>query len=122
MISRIRYFVVAPLGLSQLLRAAAASSLFPALLLVAAVCSPAASAADDEVVRKPLYAREPFDRITCTKEFDNEVIDVKPILFPGRKIPPHKPGEKIKVQPVNEEEPKEIQWIAIEKLEFFEQM
>src|SRR6185369_12694144 len=82
-----------------------------------------ALAQGDGVNRKRIFERDPFDRITCTKAFNGEVIEIKPIPFPGRKIPAdHKPGDKLKVQRLDEEQPYEIPWVSIDKLELFEQM
>src|SRR5580765_6238667 len=72
---------------------------------------------------KRLFEREPFDRITCTQAFDGDVIEVLPIPFPKRRVPKvHKPGDKLPVQEVNGEKPQEIAWVAIEKIDLFEQM
>jgi ABC-type transport system substrate-binding protein len=95
------------------------------LVLLSAITS---RAADDFAV--PLIkpggepSREPFDRITCTQAFKGEVIEVKPIQeFPNRRVPDtHKPGEKLKVQELDSDEPYEILWVSIEKLELYEQM
>ena len=60
----------------------------------------------EEVNRKRLFEREPFDRITCTKAFEGEVIDVKPIPFPNRRLPEKpKPGDKLPVQRLDADEP-----------------
>lgn len=78
---------------------------------------------DDVAGGKKLFEREPFDKITCTKAFDEEVILVNPIAFPERRVPTkHKAGEKLRVRPLDLEEDKDIPWTAIEKVDLFEQM
>jgi tetratricopeptide (TPR) repeat protein len=92
-------------------------------LLLLAVPGAALAQADGAVAPQRLFEREPFDRITCTQAFDGEVIDVKPIDFKNRRLPEKpKPSDKIRVQRLDDEEPKDIAWVAIEKLELFEQM
>ena len=92
------------------------------LPLLFGLSASAARAADDDVKRRPIYEREPFDRITCTKEFDNDVIEVKPIPFPNRRIPPHKGADTVMIQRFDVEMMEPIKWYTIEKLELFEQM
>jgi len=76
-----------------------------------------------QVAAKRLFEREPFDRITCTPAFNGDIIEVRPIPFTDRnKIPTPKAGEKLRVQELSSEMPSEIAWVAIEKLELFEQM
>lgn len=79
---------------------------------------------EDNADGKKFFEREPFDKITCTKAFDEEVILVNPItIFPNRRVPTkHKAGEKLRVQPLDLDEQKEIPWTAIEKIDLFEQM
>ncbi len=92
--------------------------------LLLAILSVSAFAQEEEVInRKRIFEREPFDRITCTAAFQGEVIDVKPIPFPNRRVPTnHKPGDLLPVQELDADEPKAIAWVKIEKLELFEQM
>ncbi|MFN0020948.1 MAG: ABC transporter substrate-binding protein [Pirellulaceae bacterium] len=92
-------------------------------LLLAAAPRTALAQADEVVGGKRIFEREPFDKITCTQAFEMEVILVSPIQFPNRQVPTkHKAGEKLRVQPLDIDEPKDIPWTAIEKVELFEQM
>ncbi|MCE9529243.1 MAG: hypothetical protein K8R36_24615, partial [Planctomycetales bacterium] len=92
-------------------------------LLLAATPVAVLAQADDVVGGKRIFEREPFDKITCTQAFDSEVILVSPIPFPNRQVPTkHKAGEKLRVQPLEIDEEKEIPWTAIKKIDLFEQM
>lgn len=89
-------------------------------VLMSIVAASAASFAQDG---KRIFEREPFDRITCTKAFDGDIIDVLPIPFPNRRVPKmHKPGDKLLVKEVTAEKEQEIAWVSIEKIDLFEQM
>jgi ABC-type transport system substrate-binding protein len=91
--------------------------------LLLAVVSEAVVAQDDVAGGKRIFERESFDKITCTQAFDGEVILVSPIDFPNRRVPTkHAAGEKLRVHPLDIDEPKEIAWVAIEKIDLFEQM
>ena len=101
-------------------------------LLVLAVCclvlSASTSPGDDDFGGRLIKpggeaSRQPFDRITCTQAFDGDIIEVMPIDFPDRKIPAtRKPGDKLKVRRIDVDEDEEIQWVAIEKIDLWENM
>jgi len=70
-----------------------------------------------------LIDREPFDRMTLDKVSENKVILLKPVPFPGRRVPVDpKPSEKLRVRLLENEQEYEIAWQHIEKFELFEQI
>ncbi len=84
---------------------------------------PAAAMAQEIADKRRIFERDPFDRITCTEAFDGDVIDVLPIPWNPRRVPTkQKPGDKLRVQPLGSETPQDIAWVAIKKLELFEQL
>ncbi|MCI0360559.1 MAG: ABC transporter substrate-binding protein [Planctomycetaceae bacterium] len=67
--------------------------------------------------------REPFDRMTLDNVNENKVILLKPVSFPGRRVPAEpKPSEKLRVRLLENNQEYEIAWQHIEKFELFEQM
>jgi len=72
----------------------------------------------------PLYEEEPFDRITLDEANDNEVLIVKPLDFPDRRVPTDKRGDdKLVIRLVDRPDTKyELFWHAIEKIELFEEL
>jgi len=67
--------------------------------------------------------REPFDRMTLDKVNENKVILLKPVPFPGRRVPTDpKPSEKLRVRLFENGQEYEIAWQHIEKFELFEQI
>jgi peptide/nickel transport system substrate-binding protein len=68
-----------------------------------------------------LVKRIPYDLITTSKMFNNEVYQVEPIPFPNREIPAMpKPSDKLVVRRLSEEQQSEIQWFNIERIDLYE--
>jgi tetratricopeptide (TPR) repeat protein len=111
---------------------AAFALVVPALAQAPATAPPAAApaAAPPAVKTGPLtYAelqkRIPYDLITTTKAFNNEVFQVEPIDFGGgsRVVPPiPKPSDKLIVQKLDEDQKSEIQWFHIERIDLYEEI
>lgn len=74
--------------------------------------------------QRPLYEREPFDRITLNEANESRVLEVLPLPFPGRRVPASpRASDKIKVELLSEPGTQyEIAWRDIASVELFEQM
>ena len=92
--------------------------------LVAAVGTLLVVGQQDCWAQRPLYEREPFDRITLNEANESQVLEVLPIKFPGRRIPADpRPNSKIQVELLSEAGSKyEVAWRDIERIDLFEQM
>lgn len=92
------------------------------------VCMPSAilvgqDAADADGTSERIYKKEPYDQITLDPGNRNEVLKVKPIPFPNRRVPAKpKAGEKLRVKLFDDDREFEIGWQHIVKLELFEQL
>jgi tetratricopeptide (TPR) repeat protein len=113
---------------SRLAAAAALLALAPAVSVWAqapAAAPPAAAAPAAPLTYAELVARRPFDRITTTKAFNNDVYQVDPIDFGGgsRVVPPMpKPSDKLVVQRMDIDAKEEIPWFNIERIDLFEEI
>ncbi|HZL90910.1 MAG TPA: ABC transporter substrate-binding protein [Pirellulaceae bacterium] len=68
-----------------------------------------------------LRARVPYDLITTSKAFNNEVYQVEPIPFTNREVPTMpKPTDKLIVRRLNDDQQSEIQWFNIERIDLYE--
>ncbi len=78
----------------------------------------------DTFVELPLFEQEPYDRITLNGAGDNEVLRVKPLDLPDRKLPTNpRPNDKLTVRLVDDPTTQyDVQWRSIEKVELFEQL
>lgn len=103
---------------------------YPALLIWASLAALLTSAAvveplgaQDDVVRKRIIDRDPFDKITLNKQNNDEEIETKLIGFPGRLVPENpKPSEKVKVKLYDDDTDYEVEWFNIARIDLYEQM
>ncbi|MCO6455686.1 MAG: hypothetical protein J5I93_10365 [Pirellulaceae bacterium] len=95
---------------------------FAAAILVGLVTGLAWSGA--ALAQRPLYDREPFDRITLNEANENAVLEVVPIQFPGRRVPEAPRGsDKLRVELLTEPGSQyDIAWRDVAKVELFENM
>jgi tetratricopeptide (TPR) repeat protein len=85
----------------------------------------AQSAAPAEPARaKRFFEQAPYDIITLNKENDSAVLNVRPLEFPGRRMPDKaKRVGKFRVKLLDRPtEDYEVAWRAIENVEFFEEL
>lgn len=78
--------------------------------------------AEDGDAGDRIYKKEPYDQVTLDAANRNEVIRVKPIPFPNRRVPKPKAGEKLRVKLFDDDRDFEISWQHIAKIELFEQL
>lgn len=70
-----------------------------------------------------LMTKEPYDQITLDAANKGQVLRVKPIPFPDRRVPAKpKPGDKLRVKLFEDDRDFEIAWQHIVKVELFEQL
>ena len=95
----------------------------------AADAKPAGEGAQPEAPAEParpkrLFEQDPHDVITLDKENDNAALKVRPLDFPGRRMPDKvKRVGKLQVKLLERpEEDYEVTWPAVENIEFFEEL
>lgn len=95
----------------------------PLLLAVAclALCVATASAQEDQ---KELYEQDPYDLLTLTKSAGDQKLKLVPLNLPNREMPNPKPRSgRLRVRKLDEpDEEYDVNWISIERIEFFEEL
>jgi ABC-type transport system substrate-binding protein len=94
-----------------------------ALAAILALCAGHTKFVHAQAAGKKIYDEEPYDLITLDAERKNEVIKVRLIEFPNRRVPENpKPSDKLRVKKFDDDQFYDIQWHFIERIDLFEQL
>ena len=72
---------------------------------------------------KEIYQEDPFDLLTMGKKQGGQVLKLVPLKLTSRVMPNPKPRGQLRIRKLDEPEVEyDVNWISVEKIEFFESM